>query len=356
MSRPIESGGKSAEQRSWKNNRRASHKSPPNRSEVQIVPNNEILHPEPGMLFIGQDLVKSSFDKEIILAPEGCARITVPLNTQWKEMFMAMDRGEMKGGIHLRSNAAQAQMDIQGWKFAQDEEGEKNYDALEVTLVNHSSDEAFIESNKPFKLGNPYCYQSSLEGNDLQKFAAQIGYANGEDSKKPVVVSKEDIMQRNFEFTDESIVLNGSVIEIPLTKKHPNIVLHKRINLTALPSGTDRDPLHEQIAIHSEGKKNTSSISIHEPTIQLTSTPSFSMAGGKALLLKACLKEVDDRKFLIPHSASAVHRSEVVEVGSSPYKPGETYTHAVIIESYNYVHSGIYPTSVLCEAFNMRII
>jgi len=296
------------------------------------------------------------YDKEITLAPEGCVRITVPLNKQWKEMFAAMDRGEMKGGIHLRSNAAQAQMDIQGWKFAQDEEGEKNYDALEVTLVNHSSDEAFIESNKPFKLGNPYCYQSSLEGSELQAFAAQIGYAKGEDAKKPVVLSKEDIRQRNFEPTDESIVLNGSAIEIPLTKKHPNITLHKRINLTALPSGTDRDPLHEQIAINSKGKKNTSSLSLHEPTIQLTSTPSFSMAGGKALLLKACVKEAGGSQYLIPHSASAVHRSEVVEVGSSPYKPGETYTHAVIIESYNYVHPGIYPTSVLCEAFNMRII
>ena len=63
----------------------------------------------------------------------------------------------MKGGIHLRSNAAQAQIDIEGWKFAQNEDGGDNYDEIIVTLTNQSSDEAFIEAHKEFKLGNPFC-------------------------------------------------------------------------------------------------------------------------------------------------------------------------------------------------------
>ena len=185
--------GISHENGRWKNNRRVRQDMSTVLKHIEsfVPPNNEILFPDPGMLFIGKDLVADPVDHEITLHPEGREDIRISLknNKQWAEMFKLIKKGDMKGGIHLRSNAAQAQIDIEGWKFAQNEDGGDNYDEIIVTLTNQSSDEAFIEAHKEFKLGNPFCYQTPLQGDELQTFAADTVCARRKRSHPNGIIS-----------------------------------------------------------------------------------------------------------------------------------------------------------------------
>ena len=65
--------GISHENGRWKNNRRVRQDMSTVLKHIEsfVPPNNEILFPDPGMLFIGKDLVADPVDHEITLHPEG---------------------------------------------------------------------------------------------------------------------------------------------------------------------------------------------------------------------------------------------------------------------------------------------
>jgi hypothetical protein len=339
---------------SWRNNRRVRDSHFPRPLVSNLHEKKEILYPCPGTIIIGRDdLVVPPSENIVRLHPHGTVKLIVPLNAQWEQMFHDIKNRKLYGGIHLRSNMAQAQFDITDWSFIKGKEG-----VIEVTLTNFSSSEAEIEAGKQLKLGNPYCYESPLEGDALRDFASQIEFAQDSPGQEQHVITTDEISRREF-IGDDSLLPSHEMIEIKLPRAHPNIVLYKKTSVINLRSGPDRHALHEQIAIDESGvliQELDSLISQHEPDIQLASTDAFSMPPRKALVLLACVKEVGGRQYLVHHSASAVHRSEALVQGTSKYLQGETYKHKVITESYNYIFPRVYPSSVLCGAFNMEII
>lgn len=269
-------------------------------------------------------------------------------------LFKMVKEGKLYGGIHLSSNAAQAQLDIIAWDLLETVDG---IQAI-VSLTNLSSDITEINADIPFKLGNPYAYESPLEGAELAHLASGVHLHSERGMVSPCVLRKEDLKSEEYG-GDPMLYPENDFLVIPLTKAHPNKVLHKKFIPTNLPSGPDRENLHKTIAIHGRGiamDKIESSNGKHEPTIQLSSTPPFTMPPGTALVLKSCVKNIEGIKVLVPHSASNVHRLEALVVGTSPYAQGEQYEHRVVTESHNFLYPGKYPSEVYCEAFNLIII
>lgn len=338
---------------SWRNNRRVRDPHFP-QPLLHSHEKKEILYPSPGTVLIGRDdLIVPPSENIVRLHPHGTVKLIVPINAQWEQMFHDIKNEILYGGIHLRSNMAQAQFDITDWNFIEGREG-----VIEVVLTNFSSAEAEIEAGKQLKLGNPYCYESPLEGEALKDFAGQMKFSQESRPQKPHVVTRNEISKRDFT-GDNSLLPSHEVLEIQLPSIHENKILHQKISLPDLASGPDRENLHRQIGVDGIGRVMQEleySSSQHKPDIQLASTDAFSMPPGKALVLLAGVKDVNGTYYLVAHSASAVHRSEALAAGTSHYKPGETYEHKVITETYNPIFPHIYPSSILCGAFNMKII
>ncbi|MFZ2205914.1 MAG: hypothetical protein WAV29_00455 [Microgenomates group bacterium] len=322
--------------------------------DLIAAPKKELLYPTPGTILVGREDFVALPTKKSILRPFGSTKLTVPLNEQWMSLLKMVKVGRLYGGIHLRSNAAQAQLDITAWDLSETVNGIQAV----VSLTNFSSDIAEINAGTPFKLGNPYAYERPLEGDELVQLANGISLHSERGTASPRILRKDDLKNKEYE-GDPLLFPTHDLLVIPLTKAHPNKVLHKKFVPTDLPSGPDRERLHKTISIHGGGiemDRIESSNGKHDPTIQLASTPSFTMPSGTALALKSCVKNIEGIKVLVPHSASNIHRSEALVAGTSPYVQGEQYEHRVITESYNFLYPDKYPSEVYCEAFNLLII
>jgi hypothetical protein len=328
-------------------------------SEPERKEKKELLNPSPGTLFVGkEDLVGEPSNKDIILHTNGTVKFTVRLDEQWRDVFARIKSRELHGGIHLRSNAAQAQFDITNWEFSK--EPEHKQDMIIVTLKNLSPHTASIPSGTAFKLGNPYCYKSPLEGEELEKVAKKIMYLSKENAKRPLLLRKEEREKAHF-VGDTPENKQFDALILPLTAAHLNKTLHSGFDLSKLPSGPHRGPLHGKIHIDSQGRLIGNmhlSSAQHIPLIQLTSPPLFSMPPGTALISESCIKTVGKINFLVPFSASKGHFPVAVAKGTGN-EEGHEYQHRFIAESLNtneYPYREIYPTALICRAFNVVTI